>query len=146
MSEILQIESILNKDYESVDLVSFQEWVENIHKLSKLSVGVIISPSDDVSLIKGHLDSIELIALDFNNFDDGRGYSQAYLLSKRWQFSGEIIGINAHLDQLQFMIRSGVTSYILLDSYIGLNEEDYANGFSICYQEAANNSGLQQKY
>ena len=146
MSDILQLESILNKDYESVDLVSFQEWIENIDKLSKLSVGVIIGPSDDVSLIKGHLDSIELIALDFNNFDDGRGYSQAYLLSKRWQFSGEIIGINAHLDQLQFMIRSGVTSYILLDSYIGLNEEDYANGFSICYQEAANNSGLQQKY
>ena len=29
---------------------------------------------------------------------------------------------------------------------IGLNEEDYANGFSICYQEATNNSGLQQKY
>ena len=146
MSEILQIESILNKDYESVDLVSLQEWVENIDKLSKLSVGVIIGPSDDVSLIKGHLDSIALIALDFNNFDDGRGYSQAYLLSKRWQFSGEIIGINAHLDQLQFMIRSGVTSYILLDSYKGLNEEDYANGFSICYQEAANNSGLLQKF
>ena len=146
MSEILQIKSILNKDYESVDLVSFQEWVENIHKLSKLSVGVIISPSDDVSLIKGHLDSIVLITLDFNNFDDGRGYSHAYLLSKRWQFLGEIIGINAHLDQLQFMIRSGVTSYILLDTYIGLNEEDYANGFSICYQEAANNSGLRQKY
>ena len=146
MSEILQIESILNKDYESVDLVSLQEWVENIDKLSKLSVGVIISPLDDISLIKDHLDFIELIALDFNNFDDGRGYSQAYLLSKRWQFSGEIIGINAHLDQLQFMIRSGVTSYILLDSYKGLNEEDYANGFSICYQEAANNSGLQQKY
>ena len=146
MSDILQLESILNKDYESVDLVSFQQWIENIDELSKLSVGVIISPSDDISLIKGHLDFIELIALDFNNFDDGRGYSHAYLLSKRWQFSGEIIGINAHIDQLQFMIRSGVTSYILLDSYIGLNEEDYADGFSICYQEAANNSGLQQKY
>ena len=146
MSDILQLESILNKDYESVDLVSFQQWIENIDELSKLSVGVTISPSDDISLIKGHLDFIELIALDFNNFDDGRGYSHAYLLSKRWQFSGEIIGINAHIDQLQFMIRSGVTSYILLDSYIGLNEEDYADGFSICYQEAANNSGLQQKY
>ena len=146
MGEACQIESILNKDYESVDLVSFQEWVENIEKLSKLSVGVIIEPSDDVSLIKDHLDSLELIVLDFNNFDDGRGYSQAYLLSKRWQFTGEIIGINAHLDQLQFMIRSGVTSYVLLDSYVGVNEEDYANGFSICYQEAANNSGLQKKY
>ena len=146
MGEACQIESILNKDYESVDLVSFQEWIENIEKLSKLSVGVIIAPSDDVFLIKDYLDSLELIVLDFNNFDDGRGYSQAYLLSKRWQFTGEIIGINAHLDQLQFMIRSGVTSYVLLDSYVGVNEEDYANGFSICYQEAANNSGLQQKY
>ncbi|MDB9864041.1 DUF934 domain-containing protein [Candidatus Thioglobus sp.] len=146
MGEACQIESILNKDYESVDLVSFQEWIENIEKLSKLSVGVIIAPSDDVFLIKDYLNSLELIVLDFNNFDDGRGYSQAYLLRKRWQFLGEVIGINAHLDQLQFMIRSGVTSYVLLDSYIGLNEEDYANGFSICYQEAANNSGLQQKY
>ncbi len=146
MGEACQIESILNKDYESVDLVSFQEWIENIEKLSKLSVGVIIAPSDDVFLIKNYLDSLELIVLDFNNFDDGRGYSQAYLLRKRWQFLGEVIGINAHLDQLQFMIRSGVTSYVLLDSYIGLNEEDYANGFSICYQEAANNSGLKQKY
>jgi len=146
MSEILQIESILNKDNESVDLVSLQEWIENIDKLSKFSVGVIIDPSSDVSLIKGHLDSIALIALDFKNFDDGRCYSQAYLLSKRWRFSGEIIGINAHLDQLQFMIRSGVTSYVLLDSYLGANEEDYANGFSICYQEAANNSGLLQKF
>ena len=146
MGEACQIESILNKDYESVDLVSFQEWIENIEKLSKLSVGVIIAPSDDVFLIKDYLDSLELIVLDFNNFDDGRGYSQAYLLRKRWQFLGEVIGINAHLDQLQFMIRSGVTSYVLLDSYIGLNEEDYANGFSICYQEAANNSGLQHKY
>ena len=146
MGEVCQIESILNKDYESVNLVSFQEWLKNIEKLSKLSVGVIIEPSDDVSLIKDHLDSLELIVLDFNNFDDGRGYSQAYLLRKRWQFLGEVIGINAHLDQLQFMIRSGVTSYILLDYYVGLNEEDYANGFSICYQEAANNSGLQQKY
>jgi len=146
MIEACQLDSILNKDYESVNLVSFQEWLKNIEKLSKLSVGVIIEPSDDVSLIKDHLDSLELIVLDFNNFDDGRGYSQAYLLRKRWQFLGEVIGINAHLDQLQFMIRSGVTSYVLLDSYIGLNEEDYANGFSICYQEAANNSGLQQKY
>ena len=146
MSEILQIESMLNKDYESVNLVLFQEWIESFDKLSKLAVGIIVGPSDDVSLIKDELDFIKLIVLDFNNFDDGRGYSQAYLLSKRWQFTGEIIGINAHLDQLQFMIRSGVTSYVLLDSYVGVNEEDYANGFSICYQEAANNSGLQKKY
>ena len=92
------------------------------------------------------MNDVALIALDFNNFDDGRGYSQAYLLSKRWKYAGEIIGINAHLDQLQFMLRSGVTSYKLLQDYEGFDELDYSNGFSICYQAAANNSGLKEKF
>ena len=82
MGEACQIESILNKDYESVDLVSFQEWIENIEKLSKLSLGVIIAPSDDVSLIKDHLDSLELIVLDFNNFDDGRELFSGLFIKK----------------------------------------------------------------
>ncbi len=146
MSETIELKSILNNDKESVNLVCYSEWIENYKKLSVQGIGVIVEPSDDVFLLKDQLSFIELIVLDFNNFDDGRGYSQAYLLSKRWRYKGEIIGINAHLDQLQFMLRSGVTRYILLDQYKGVNEEDYTNGFSICYQAAANNSGLSQKY
>ena len=137
---------VLNKDNESIELVGVEQWIENVDELSKLEVGVIVQPSDDVKLLKDTLNDIALIALDFNDFDDGRGYSQAYFLSKRWGFKGEIIGINAHLDQLQFMLRSGVTSYELLEDYKGFNEEDYSNGFNICYQAAANNSGLKQKY
>jgi len=138
--------SVLNKDNESIQLVSVEQWIENVDKLSKLGVGVIVKPSDDVTLLKNNLSDVALIALDFNNFDDGRGYSQAYLLSKRWHYVGEIIGINAHLDQLQFMLRSGVTSYKLLESYESFDELDYSNGFSICYQAAANNSGLKEKF
>jgi len=138
--------SVLNKDNERIELVSVEQWIENVNELSKLGVGVIVKPSDDVTLLKDTLNDVALIALDFNNFDDGRGYSQAYLLSKRWQFAGEIIGINSHLDQLQFMLRSGVTSYKLLESYGGFDELDYSNGFSICYQAAANNSGLKEKF
>jgi len=146
MDEIKNPISLINKDYETINLVTFEEWLEDSDKLSRLSVGLILDPSNDVGFIKESLDSIELIALDFRNFDDGRGYSQAYFLSKRWKFKGEIVGINAHLDQLQFMIRSGITSYQLLESYKGFNEEDYSSGFSICYQAAANNSGLNLKY
>ncbi|MCH2477778.1 MAG: DUF934 domain-containing protein [Gammaproteobacteria bacterium] len=146
MSESIEFKSILNKEYESINLVRYDVWIENYEKLSLQGIGVILEPSDDVSILKDKLNFIELIVLDFNNFDDGRGYSQAYLLSKRWRYKGEIIGINAHLDQLQFMLRSGVTRYILLDEYNGVNEEDYTNGFSICYQAAANNSGLSKKY
>ena len=138
--------SVINKDNESIELVSVEQWIENVDELSKLGVGVIVKPSDDVKLLKDTLNNVTLIALDFNNFDDGRGYSQAYLLSKRWKYAGEIIGINAHLDQLQFMLRSGVTSYKLLEGYEGFDELDYANGFSICYQAAANNSGLKEKF
>ena len=146
MDEIKNPISIINKDYESINLVSFEEWLEDSDNLSRLGVGLILDPSNDVGLIKESLDSIELIALDFRNFDDGRGYSQAYFLSKRWKFKGEIVGINAHLDQLQFMIRSGITSYQLLESYKGFNEEDYSNGFTMCYQAAANNNGLNLQY
>ncbi len=138
--------SVLNKDNESIELVSVEQWIENVDEFSKLGVGVIVKPSDDVKLLQDTLNNVTLIALDFNNFDDGRGYSQAYLLSKRWKYAGEIIGINAHLDQLQFMLRSGVTSYKLLESYEGFDEHDYSNGFSICYQAAANNSGLKEKF
>ena len=146
MDEIKNPISLINKDYETINLVTFEEWLEDSDKLSKLGIGVILDPSNDVGLIKESLDSIELIVLDFRNFDDGRGYSQAYFLSKRWKFKGEIVGINAHLDQLQFMIRSGITSYQLLESYKGFNEEDYSSGFSICYQAAANNKGLNLQY
>ena len=138
--------SVLNKDNESIELVSVEQWIENVDELSKLGVGVIVKPSDDVKLLQDTLNNVTLIALDFNNFDDGRGYSQAYLLSKRWKYTGEIIGINAHLDQLQFMLRSGVTSYKLLQDYEGFDELDYSNGFSICYQAAADNSGLKEKF
>jgi len=146
MDEIKNPISLINKDYETINLVTFEEWLEDSEQLSKLGVGVILDPSNDVGLIKDGLDVIELIALDFRNFDDGRGYSQAYFLSKRWKFKGEIVGINAHLDQLQFMIRSGITSYQLLESYKGFNEEDYSNGFTMCYQAAANNNGLNLQY
>ena len=146
MDEIKNPISIINKDYETINLVSFEEWLEDSDNLSKLGVGLILDPSNDIELIKDSLDSIELIALDFRNFDDGRGYSQAYFLSKRWKFKGEIVGINAHLDQLQFMMRSGITSYQLLESYKGFNEEDYSNGFTMCYQAAANNNGLNLQY
>ena len=146
MSDILEPKSLVNKAYDNIDLVEFDEFINNINKYETLGVGVILKASSDIMLRKDSMYFIELVIFDFNNFDDGRCYSQAYFLSKRWGFKGEIIGINAHLDQLQFMLRSGVTSYELLEDYKGFNEEDYSNGFSICYQAAANNSGLKQEY
>ncbi|HJP12289.1 MAG TPA: DUF934 domain-containing protein [Gammaproteobacteria bacterium] len=146
MAKDIEITSVVNSNNESVQLVTVEEWLENIDSLSSKGVGVVVNPTDDVELLKDSLDKIAIIVLDFNNFDDGRGYTHANLLSKRWKYLGEIIGVNAHIDQLQFMLRSGVTSYNLLDNYKNIDEIDYSNGFSVCYQAAANNSGLKEKF
>ena len=47
--------SVLNKDNESIKLVSVEQWIENVDELSKLGVGVVVRPSDDVKLLQVQL-------------------------------------------------------------------------------------------
>ena len=141
-----EVITVVSEQGQTVGLVSVEEWIENIDSLAASGKGVLIKPADDVTLLKDSLNKIALIALDFVGFDEGRGYSQAALIRNRWGYSGEIRGINTHLDQLQFMLRSGVSTYDLQEQYQGSNEHDYTHGFSICYQAAANNADMKEKF
>jgi uncharacterized protein (DUF934 family) len=141
-----EVITVVSEQGQTVELVSVEEWIENIDSLAASGKGVLIKPADDVTLLKDSLNKIALIALDFVGFDEGRGYSQAALIRNRWGYSGEIRGINTHLDQLQFMLRSGVSTYDLQEQYQGSNEHDYTHGFSICYQAAANNADMKEKF
>ena len=141
-----EVITVVSEQGQTVELVSVEEWIENIDSLAASGKGVFIKPADDVTLLKDSLNKIALIALDFVGFDEGRGYSQAALIRNRWGYSGEIRGINTHLDQLQFMLRSGVSTYDLQEQYQGSNEHDYTHGFSICYQAAANNADMKEKF
>ena len=64
MDEIQNPKSLINRDYEQIPLVSFDEWIESPERHSRLGVGIIIEPKDDIYLIKDQLEFIELIALD----------------------------------------------------------------------------------
>ena len=35
---------VTNKDNESIELISVEQWIENVDELSKLGVGVIVKP------------------------------------------------------------------------------------------------------
>jgi uncharacterized protein (DUF934 family) len=60
------------------------------------------------------LAGVECIALDFPKFTDGRAFSQAFLLSRRLGFKGEIRATGDVLpDQLAQMERSGFTTAVL---------------------------------
>ena len=62
------------------------------------------------------LSGIEQIVLHFPKFTDGRAFSQAFLLSRRLGFKGEIVATgDVLIDQLAQMQRSGFTTAVLRD-------------------------------
>ena len=65
----------------------------------------------DVSIV-----GVESIELYFPKFTDGRAFSQAFLLSRRLGFRGEIVATgDVLIDQLAQMQRSGFTAAVLRD-------------------------------
>ncbi|MGY3727331.1 MULTISPECIES: DUF934 domain-containing protein [Cobetia] len=76
-----------------------------------------------------------LLAVDFPNFNDGRGYTLARLMRERYGFQGEIRAIGDVLvDQLHYMSRCGIDAFQLRsDQYV--EDALYALSiFSVSYQ------------
>ena len=62
----------------------------------------------------GALDGIERVELHFPKFTDGRAYTQAVLLRRRYHFRGDIRATgDVLIDQLVHMHRSGFSSAVL---------------------------------
>lgn len=71
-----------------------------------------IANSDDPRDVP--LAGVERIELNFPKFTDGRAFSQAFLLSRRLGFKGEIVATgDVLIDQLAQMQRSGFTAAVL---------------------------------
>lgn len=74
--------------------------------------GVLLNPEDDAQSLKEHLNSLQLIAINFPKYTDGRGYSQARILRTQLGFPGEIRALgDVRPDQILFMMRAGITSF-----------------------------------
>ena len=75
---------------------------------------VKIANSDDPRDVS--LTGVDCIELHFPKFTDGRAFSQAFLLSRRLGFKGEIVATgDVLIDQLAQMQRSGFTAAVLRD-------------------------------
>ena len=51
MDEIQNPKSLINRDYEQIPLVSFDEWIESPERHSRLGFGITIEPKVDIYLI-----------------------------------------------------------------------------------------------
>ncbi|WP_068638800.1 DUF934 domain-containing protein [Thauera butanivorans] len=71
-------------------------------------LGVWLAGSEDPFALEADLPLLQLVAVDFPKFADGRGYSIATLLRTRLGYGGELRAIGDVLrDQFFFMLRCG---------------------------------------
>ena len=74
--------------------------------------GVRLAPADDPAELEPFLPELALIEVDFPRYTDGRGFSQAQLLRRRYGYSGELRAVGHVLrDQIFYMHRSGIDAY-----------------------------------
>jgi uncharacterized protein (DUF934 family) len=76
------------------------------------TLGVRLAPQDAPEDLTGELPGLDLVAVEFPNSGDGRGYSTGRLLRETYGFVGELraVGAGVRLDQVFLMSRCGFDS------------------------------------
>lgn len=104
---------------------------------SRNDVGVWFASDERPEVLKDDVATLPIIAVDFPKFADGRGYSIAFNLRARLNYTGELRAIGDVLrDQLFYMQRVGFNSFAIRadrdvnDALKGLSD------FSETYQQS----------
>ncbi len=85
--------------------------------IARGEVGVWLGPGDDPGALALDAAQLELIAIDFPSFTDGRGYSLARLLRQRHGYCGELRAIgDIGRDQLYYLVQCGFDAFSLPDA------------------------------
>ncbi len=106
IAEILPISSKL--------IVPLKVWLAECDALTgnQRALGVWLDSHEDPAELADDVEHLQLIAVNFPTFKDGRGYSIAYLLRNRYGYTGELRAVGDVLrDQLFYMHRVGFNSF-----------------------------------
>ena len=109
--------------------VPLKRWLSERQELAdRGDIGLRLIATDTLDAIRDDLPQFGIIAIEFDKFNDGRGFSQARLLRERYGYNGEIRAIGCFLcDQLYYMHRCGFNAFELGDA---VNAEDALRAFS----------------
>jgi uncharacterized protein (DUF934 family) len=101
-------------------------------------MGVALANTDDVAALAADLSRLNLVALNFPKFSDGRAFSQARTLRERFGFAGELRATGHVLpDQLVHMIRCGFDAFELFRGEPLAAWRRAQGAYSAFYQPAA---------
>jgi uncharacterized protein (DUF934 family) len=99
-------------------IIPVQTWLENKKALTDSSkkIAVWLDCDETAEMIADDLADLNLIALNFPAFTDGRSYSTATKLRQHYNYTGELRAIGDILrDQLTFLKRCGFDSFDVSD-------------------------------
>jgi uncharacterized protein (DUF934 family) len=98
-------------------------------------VGVWLAPEDDPEKLKPDVDVLDLIAVHFPKFADGRGYSTGALLRGRFGFRGELRAFgDIGRDHLFQLSRCGFDAFALAPGKDPQGPRRPSDEFSVRYQ------------
>ncbi len=114
-------------------IVSLEVWQGT--DFSGRTVGLQLEPDQHPKDIRNDLDKLELIAINFPTFNDGRGYSYAKILRDRFGYTKEIRAVGDVMrDQIFYMQRCGFNAYeVKVGRDINVALEAFED-FSVKYQ------------
>lgn len=118
-----------------IPFANLPAWLET--HASNALIGTLFPADADIELLKPYLDRLELIALVFAGFKDGRAFSQARKIREQLHFTKEIRA-TGHLlpDQYQFLIRTGFSTVSLPETANLMTWKKAMHDFNIAYQPA----------
>ncbi|MGD9841285.1 MAG: DUF934 domain-containing protein [Steroidobacteraceae bacterium] len=127
-------------------IVSLTQWQAERALLlaSGKPLGVKLGPADKVEVLAQDASKLQLIALEFGGLGEGRGYSQAHILRRRYGFKGELRAMGKiQRDQLFCMARCGFDAYEMPEG----TDLDVAltafNDYTVAYQPGIDTGGVQ---
>jgi len=96
--------------------------------IARGDVGVWMAPADDPDALRADIAALPVIAVEFPQFTDGRGYSTGRLLREKYGFVGELRAVGDVLrDQLYYLSACGFNAFALRD---GRDIEAALKGFT----------------
>ncbi len=96
-----------------------------------------IQAGDDLDHIAKELLASERLAVSFEHFTDGRGYSIARDLRQLYGFKGALRAVgDITVDQLPYLARCGFTEFLLRNGQDPKNAFGSLHAFSVGYQQS----------
>lgn len=129
-------------------LLPLEDFIEKAESSNDVGLGVLIKPADDVTRLEPYLYRIEIVAVDFPAFNDGRAFSHASLLRDRLAYRNELRAVgDVLIDQVPLMLRCGIDSFAVTNATaLKRLAEGRLPGIAVHYQPTARQAEAGEGY